>query len=156
MLCVIFLVSFFYLLEVNNFEIAIQNSSSNQLIIAKLKILFFIFIIVSWVYCFLFLELKKKPNILEKKVWNRMPFILLVVGFFSICIFIGLGAFGPLFLWVESWRFLIYLFIIYFITLYYIFILSVFLYNKKSSKSTLSYSYVLTLSSLMIFLFLFP
>ncbi|MFA9557960.1 hypothetical protein ACERII_11690 [Evansella sp. AB-rgal1] len=109
------------------------------------------FIIVLVITCFFLIfifESKKRNSFFEHSVWNIIPKLCGIVGVLSIILFLLGGTMGPIMIWVEQWRSLIYVFLVYFLFLLFLFMFS-FEHKRKrfeqKTEKTLVISYMWTL-----------
>ncbi|WP_223701626.1 hypothetical protein [Sutcliffiella deserti] len=105
-------------------------------------------LVISCFFLIFLFEAKKEKSIFQNSAWRKMPVICLITGLFSVFLFIAAGAFGPLFEWVEQWRFLLYIFFVYFLLLLFLFIFSLEHRNKgyrRPYEKTIKISYFWTL-----------
>ncbi|QOY35514.1 hypothetical protein AWH56_022990 [Anaerobacillus isosaccharinicus] len=115
-------------------------------------------LVVSCFYLLFLFEAKKAKTIFESSVWSRMPKICIIGGALSAILFIIGGTLGPIFEWVQQWRFLLYIFLVYFLLLVYVFIFSVEHKNKEFKKpyeKTILSSYFWTIAIFIVLFFLF-
>ncbi|HLR03265.1 MAG TPA: hypothetical protein VK111_11030 [Virgibacillus sp.] len=98
---------------------------------------------------------KKKRVLLEHPVWRKMPIICIVVGVLSVILFIIGGTVGSITVWIEQWRFLLYVFLVYFLFLVFLFIFSVEHKKQTASRKTVTTIHISLVWTLLMFFVLF-
>jgi len=129
--------------------------SSGTAVNSSFVTFFIVALVISCFYLLFLFEAKKKKSIFASKVWAIMPIISINLGGLSTILFIIGGAIGPVFDWVQQWRFLLYIFFVYFLLLVFVFIFSIEHKKQRFKKSHekaihISYSWTLVLFLVLI------
>lgn len=127
------------------------SSSSNLSLVSTAGM---IFLLVTWLYLMFYFQLKKKPQIMDHKVWKFMPLLVVGVLFLSMVTLMLLLMMGPMDEWVEQWRGLIYGMMMYFILLFYFFVIALVHKLSDSKDNVIHHSYLWTLGLLLIVIFI--
>ncbi|WP_218240645.1 hypothetical protein, partial [Pseudomonas sp. 2822-17] len=124
-LTVVSLLVIFFLAEINAGSVNIT-VSSEQITPFNNGITYFLFvgIILGCFYLLFLFEAKKGSNFFSRSVWGKMPWITFTLGIVSLILFMLSALLGPLFQWVEQWRYLIYIFFSYFLLILFVFTFS--------------------------------
>lgn len=158
-LTISFIILFMWFLEYINRNRTIQPSAGEWTAVNSVYVTFLIIALVVTCFYFIFLfEAKKENSFLQRSVWNIMPKVTVMVGTFSIVLFLIGGTIGPIMNWVEQWRSLLYVFLIYFLFLIFLFIFS-FEHKQERlnqrSEKTVHISYIWTIAVFFLLFFLF-
>ena len=156
LLTLTFIIFIMWFLEYITGNRTIQISSGEWTAVNSSLVPFFIVALLMSCFYLLFLfEAKKEKSIFASKVWTNMPIIFITLGVLSSILFIIGGAMGPVFEWVQQWRFLVYIFLVYFLLLVFLFIFSI-EHKKQGLKKPYEKSVHVSYSwTLVIFLVLF-
>ncbi len=121
---------------------------------SSLMIMGFIIAIVGWIYVMLYLQLKKKPDLLEHPIWGKMPFIIFGIGLLAFILFIVSADMGPLNSLITANRSLLYVFIMFFVLLLFLFVMSLVHKLSESKHNVLNHTLFATIALLIITLFM--
>ncbi|WP_416148334.1 hypothetical protein ACM26V_19230 [Salipaludibacillus sp. HK11] len=92
---------------------------------SRLSIFLFITGILGCFYLMFLFQTLKTNTFFHHSFWKNVPILIMVIGVLSTIAILFTGTLGPLFEWVQQWRFLIYLFVVYFLLLYFVLVLSI-------------------------------
>lgn len=148
-LMILFMVVSMRLLEYTSENRTVQSTSGEWTIVNSSYTTFFIVaLVVTFIYFIFLFEMKKKKSFFSHPVWINMPIICVTVGIISIILFIVGVTVGPVMVWVEEWRILLYVFLIYFLFLVFLFIFSIEHKKQRYSQQhekTIHISFIWTL-----------
>lgn len=159
LLMVSLIILFMWYLEYINENRIVQPSSGEWAAVNSVYVTFLIIaLVITGFYLIFLFEAKKENSFLQRPIWNVMPKVTVVVGVFSIVLFLVGGTIGPIMNWVEQWRSLLYVFLVYFLFLIFLFIFS-FEHKRERrrqrSEKTVHVSYVWTIALFFVLFFLF-
>ncbi|MCM3491690.1 hypothetical protein M3689_20645 [Alkalihalophilus marmarensis] len=127
------------------------NSSLSTLIV-------YIAILIGVYLLFLF-EAKKNRDIFRHKAWLKMPQVSFLIAIASTILFLVMATIGPLFAWVEQFRFLLYLLGSLFLFMTYLFIFSLIhksRFDEKRVEGAVHWSLIWTTVLFAGTFYLFP
>lgn len=158
-LMILFIVVSMWLLEYTSENRTVQSTPGEWTAVNSSYATFFIVaLVVVFIYFIFLFEAKKKKSFFSHPIWSNMPIICFAVGVLSIILFIVGVTAGPVMVWVDEWRFLLYVFFIYFLFLVFLFIFSI---NHKKQRysqqheKTIHNSFIWTLLLFFVLFILF-
>lgn len=155
----LFLVIAMWLLEYSSENRAVQSASGEwTVVISSYGTFVAVSLVLTFIYFIFLFEAKKDKSLLHHPIWANMPKVTVIVGVLSVILFIVGGTIGPIMIWIEQWRSLLYVFLVYFLFLLFLFIFSS--EHKKErasqhSQKSIHISYIWTLVVFFGLYFLF-
>lgn len=113
------------------------------------------FLIITWLYTTILLQQYKYPELLEHKVWRKLPILVTIVSLLSLVGFIILATMGSLLDWIDQAHWTIYILLTWALILYYFFIMSLVYMFSDNRKQVIHHTYAWSLGLLLVITFIF-
>lgn len=140
------------------FSTQISTAISLEPMVSFLFVLTFIVVGCSLISLFLIFHSKKSDRFLSHPLWNKMGGLIVLVFALSAVLIISAFVFTSLTDFITTNRWLLYGIVYYFLFLANLFVLSIVHKVKKhvSTETKIELSFLWTVTSLVVLLFLFP